>query len=268
MGTLPIFWLEGSIQSGYSSVGSTIKEILASYKEFLKRNNQKHLSSFEKKEGNNPDGAKFEAAMFSIGQSYGLDIEIGEDSPEGGADFICTRKNNKFALEVTTINTKSIERKTGMKHDQHNVKAGFYSIYRELFSKLKAKVKQVSRYDFPRIVSVGSFHNEAVSLFRPTMADEYLEVFFDRDYIPSESLKDISGILLVAFGYDFYTIFGLLHPEPTYPFNIELLPDIHFRKITKRGFSEKIVEGKWLNAKGITYDPSVSDIHQLKRVRC
>jgi hypothetical protein len=240
---------------------ATPSNVLKSYKRMLTRENKfGHLKKLEKNEKTNSDGAKFESAVFSILQSQGIHVEIGDDPKSGGTDFICKVKDGQFAFEATSINTFRMAEKTGLKNDQTGISGGFYQRYPGLYQKLEAKVRQVSNYSFPRIVGIGSFHNESMTIFRDVMADEYLFAFFrerNRDLVPNENLKAISAFLLVGFGYDEYRVMGFLNPDPEYPFDIHMLPDINFRRITERGIYEKTGEGEWVNVKKCTMNQSI-----------
>ena len=249
---------------------ATPTDVLKSYKSMLTRENKSgHLKKLENNEKTNPDGAKFEAAIFSILQSEGIHVEIGDDPKSGGTDFICTVKAKKFAFEATSINTFRMGEGTGLRNDQTGVSGGFYQRYPGLYQKLEGKVKQVSKTNLPGIVSIGSFHNESLTIFRDVMADEYLSAFFIRErngnLIPNENLKAISGFILVGFGYDEYRIMGFLNPDPEYPFDIRTLPAIMFREITKKGIQEKTGEGEWNNVRRCSVGPSIP-CHPLKTV--
>lgn len=235
---------------------TNLVELIAAYKKFLAERYPDHVGKYESIEKSNPDGAKFEAACYTILRSRGLRVEIGDIGTSGGADFICTGVNCGFVVEATTINTLVLEDKTGMKHNQADISGGWYSPYPTLYQKLIDKVKQVAKYDIPRMVSIGSFHNESLALFRHVMADEYLAVFFTRDshgrLLPEETLKDISAFTLVAFGHDGYSAMGFLNPAPSCYLGIQFLPDIWFRQMTQRGLADGTLSGEWIstNAKG------------------
>lgn len=230
-----------------------LHEILTGYKDLLHSRYPRHLKKFRSLEANDPDAAKFEAVCFSIFRSYEFQVAIGEDDKTGGPDFLCSNKMGKFALEATTINTISMEIKTGMKNDQREILGGSYRAYPTLYQKLESKVRQVSGYSFPRIVAIGSFHNEALTLFRNILVDEYLHAFLGFDKFgnlqPNETLKHISALILVGFGDNECIIIGILNPKPVYPFSIKFLPDIAFRRITESGLKEKTGEGEWVKYK-------------------
>jgi hypothetical protein len=241
---------------------ATPTDVLKSYKSMLSREKKSgHLKKLDNNEKTNPDGAKFEAAIYSILQSQGIHVEIGDNPKSGGTDFICTVKGKKFAFEATSINTFRMEEGTGLRNDQRGISCGFYQRYPGLYQKLEGKVKQVSKTNLPAIVSIGSFHNESMTIFRGVMADEYLSAFFIRGkngkLIPNRNLKAISAFILVGFGYDDYKTMGFLNPDPEYPFDMRMLPAIMFRKIAKKGIQERTGEGEWNNVISCSLDPLI-----------
>ena len=226
----------------------TPADVLKSYKGLLKKDKKAgHLKKLEGIERTNLDGAKFEAVLYSILQSFRISVEIGDDPVSGGTDFICTVRDHKFAFEATTINTCAMERQTGLQNDQREISGGCYQGYQGMFLKLEDKVKQLSRNEFPGIVCIGSFHNESRMIFRDVMTDD-LDVF-SMDVMANESLKSISAYILVWFGFDDYKTMGFLNPQPKYPFDIQLLPDVNFSKITEKGIKERTGEGEWTKLK-------------------
>lgn len=234
-------------------MATNLDDLIVIYKDFIVRQYPDFLKKYEATEKTNPDGAKFEAACYAILRTRGLKIEIGDTGKTGGADFICSNVNCRFVVEATTINTLVMENKTEMKHDQTGIPGGFYGAYPTLYQKLFEKVKQVAKpeYNIPRIVIIGSFHNESFLLFRDVMADEYFSVFFNSDYrkkpISQDTLKDISAFALVAFSHNGYKIMGFLNPSPSYYFPIQFFPDIWFRQITQQGLEDGTLLGEWIS---------------------
>jgi len=234
---------------------TNLGDLITAYKKFLAEHHSDYVQKYKSTEKTNPDGAKFEAACYTILRSRGLRVEVGDTGTAGGADFICSGVNCRFVVEATTINTLAMEGKTEMKHDQTGIPGGWYSVYPTLYQKLIDKVKQVAKYDIPRMVSIGSFHNESLTLFRPVLADEYFAVFFNSDIrrpLPQETLKNISTFTLVALGHEGYRAMGFLNPAPSYYFPIQFLPDIWFRQMTQQGLADGTLSGEWIstNAKG------------------
>jgi hypothetical protein len=229
---------------------TNLDDLISAYKGFLAEQYPENVPKYSSTEKSNPDGAKFEAVCYWILRSRGLKIEIDDTGVAGGSDFICSGVSCRFVVEATIINTHTMERKTEMKHDQTGISGGCYIAFPTLYQKLTDKVKQVTKYEVPRMVSIGSFHNESLSLFRHSMADEYFSVFFNCDIcrpLPQDSLKDISALTLVAFNRDGYRVMGFLNPAPSYYFPIQFLPDIWFRQITKQGLEEGTLLGEWIS---------------------
>jgi hypothetical protein len=232
-------------------MSTNLDDIIAAYKKFIAVQYPSYVKKYESTEKTNPDGAKFEATCYTILRSRGLRVEIGDTGTTGGADFICSGVSCRFVVEATTINTLAMEDKTKMKHDQTGILGGWYSAYPTLYQKLLGKVKQVAKYDIPRMISIGSFHNESLLLFRNVMADEYFSVFFNcensRRPQLQDTLKDISAFLLVAISHDGYRAIGFLNPEPSYYFPIQFIPDIWFRQITQQGLADGTLLGEWIS---------------------
>jgi hypothetical protein len=229
----------------------TLDDLIVAYKRFLAEEYPDYIHKYESTGKTNTDGAKFEAACYWMLHSRGLNIEIGDTRAAGGADFICSGASCKFVVEATTINTWAMERKTGMKHDQTHVSGGWYTAFPTLYEKLTDKIRQVERYDVPRMIAIGSFHNESLALFRHVMADKYLAVFLNHDNCskpqPEGTLTDISAFALIAFGHAGYSAMAFLNPTPRHYFGIQFLPDIWFRQVTHDGLTDGTLLGEWVS---------------------
>lgn len=230
--------------------------VVQKYTDFLKNKFPKNYEKYLFTESNNPDGAKFEAVCYSILKYRNIEVTPCDDLKSGGPDFLCLIGNVQFIAEATTIDISALENQTGMKHDQTNINSGFYEIYPSLYSKLTKKTKQVSGRNVPRIVFIGSFHNESLTLFREVLADEYLPAFFNDDLKPDKLLQNISAFALVGTGFTSYSLMGFLNPSPIFHFDEKLIPNMNFRKITKRGIKEKTFEGEWVNSVGLNTNTS------------
>ena len=93
---------------------ANLGDIITDYKKFIAGQYPDYVKKYESTEKTNPDGAKFEAACYTILRARGLRVEIGDTGPAGGADFICSGVSCRFVVEATTINTLAMEDKTGM----------------------------------------------------------------------------------------------------------------------------------------------------------
>lgn len=241
-------------------MSNTPIDVLESYKSFLKKNKPPaYLKKLKDIEKNNSDGATFEAVVYSILKSFKIFTEIDDNPKSGGTDFICNVNGHSFSCEATIINTIAMERQTLLKHDQRKNTGGFFQPYQEISSKLKNKVKQLSRNDNPGIVFIGTFHNESRMILFEAMADWYLSAFLN------ENLKEVSAFILVGINIDTYSMMGFLNPKPMYYFDIKWLPGINFRKMTKEGLKGGNSEGEWTNTKDSDRESSFSD-HPLQLV--
>lgn len=255
-------------------LGSSVDEVVKSYKTYLEVKYPNHLQELKKREKSNPDGVRFEAAIFSMARSYNCQPSIGEVIGEGGVDFLCKDNNHNFILEVTHLDTNSIEKQTGLSNKPVNGEARFFSmITHVLKGRATSKAKQVANYNMPRLLCIGASHT-ASTLLLGKQAAEWLLTSETKISIPigvpnaeSKIITDldksvffrfnkngkiepcrqsISAILLVVLDYNSCLILGILHPEPTYSFDISCFPDVPFCRIANWPCSEGLILTEWL----------------------
>lgn len=270
----------------YSNIlSSSVDEVVKSYKIYLEVKRPDHLQELKKREKSNPDGVRFEAAMFSIArEEYNLNPVIGEIIGEGGVDFICSFNNYSFVLEVTHTDTNSIKQQSGLGNDVINGKAQWFSMITHILKrKAVKKAKQVANHPMPRIVCIGASHISSTMLLGK-IAAKWLLTSETKISLPvgvpnakSQLVTDlknsafmkicengkigprlcsISGLLLVAMGNDSYSIVGILHPEPAHVFDISLLPNVPFVRISNWPCPEGQIKTEW-----IVYDPPIKKGH-------
>lgn len=255
------------------SIGDSIAEVLDSYKVYLKVKYPSHLKTFLQRKKNNIEGAKFEAAMFSMARHYNLNPKIGEVIGKGGVDFICSSNDYQLVLEVTHLDTDSIEQQSGLSNIPVNGEARFFSMVTHVLQrKAVGKAKQVADYPMPRILCLGASHTAAPILLGKHAAKWLLtsetkisipignanpesqivtdldnSVFFKfnnrGEVIPCR--QSISAILLVVLDNESCLIVGLLHPEPSYRFDIAYFSDIPFLKVANWPCSDGRVITEW-----------------------
>ena len=266
---------------GISALGDPIHEVVSSYKDYLDVSDPGQLKQFENRQKSNPQDADLEAALFSVAQSYGFEVTLGEVPGEGGVDFICRTKDRSFALEVTRLDTSSVERRSGVKNVAADGRGGTPSFILDLLRrKASGKANQLSGYEMPRVLSIGSTHCFAHT-FMGKLAAEWLltsepkisvpigpagspesepchvtsleqSVFFKLDKSDKITLcrSSISAILLVGLYHDSCSLVGLLAPKPDYPFDAHMLPDVPFVRATNWPFRDGKIETEWTIADG------------------
>lgn len=274
-----------------SEIFPNTKDVTESFKVYLEVINPKYLEIFIQREKNNKDAAMFEAIIFSIFREYyNYEIKISENPSSGGVDFLCYTKNEKFAVEATTISVESVENHSGLKNDLvDNRVSSFSFITEKLKSVISSKVSQLSDYEIPRILAIGSTHFDSDILLGTRAAEKLLvpdnisiplanednsiqsksflstdletSIFFkieDGKIIPCR--QGISAILLVDVKYNYLNIVGILHPEPIYCFDYNILSDVHFLTVEDWPIKEGKIKLVW-----IISDPEVNKKY-LKKV--
>lgn len=268
-------------------LGASIDETLKSYKTYLEIKYPSHLKEIEKREKSNPDGVRFEAAMFSMARGYDLNPEIGEVIGREGVDFLCCCNNYKFVLEVTHLDANSIEKQSGLSNNPVNGEARFFSMITHVLKrKATNKAKQVADYNMPRILCMGASHiastillgkhaarwlltsetKIAVPLNKANAESQIItgldnSVFFrfneKGEVIPCR--QSISVILLVVLDNNSCLTVGVLHPQPAYSFDIAYLPDVPFIRVANWPCLDGQIATEW-----IIHNPSAKRIYLHK----
>jgi len=255
-------------------LGDSIEDVVETFKIYLEVKYPQHLTALLQRERRDPQSVMLEAAMFSVVRFYGYKPVIGEVIGEGGVDFICRNENKEFLLEVTHLEKEAVERQSGMKDAVEDGQGGSFSmITHVLRTKASEKAAQVSDYNMPRMLCIGTVHSGAQALLGKVAAKWLLtsetkiavpigeakdkiheetslehSVFFrfDENGSVEPCRQSISAILLVGLFHDSCSVVGLLHPEPAYCFPISLLPDIPFLRIANWPMTEGMIETEWI----------------------
>jgi len=259
----------------------TPKEVLESYKEYLKILYPNYVSRFNGRTSAQPESATAEAIIFSLLCSLNLDPEVFDI--EGGPDFHC--KNSDCIVEVMSIKKDTLEKEkySGVPADISKQKGGSYSyITHPLRLRANQKIYQVKGYPGPRILVICSEHYFSDTLLGPEQAQSLLSsepkiafslmstnsnvenvtdledsVFFE---LKNGSIKpkreSLSAILLGAIYSDHLKLCGLLHPKPEIelPYR-EVLPEVPFVYLSQWP------PGDYLSIKWTTGTPQAHDFY-------
>ena len=248
--------------------------ILNDYKEFLNRSN---IKGFDNRMKNEPESLYAEAVVYSFLKTHCDDVQRQEQKVVGGVDFSCTTQGERYVVEVTSFNSESVTSESGLPNEepQKTEVRSYSGIASKLFYKAISKVKQVSNYSCPRLLVITSDHAQADSVMDKLAAKTLLigeqfipipsspsatklenSVFYQIDVdklVPCHT--NISAIILGSIKGGFVSFVGALHPNPEYPFNINLLPKVPF--VGPKSFSEKdnklIIEWHQDRSHGIGY---------------
>jgi hypothetical protein len=235
-------------------------DLIEPHRAFLRTNYPKALEQFEALLKYQPESAIAEAAVFSLLNQAQLNPEPAENPKTGGADFICKpRGRDKFAVEVTTMHSTSVETKTGIPQDSEEGDGGAYSMITfEQARKVQDKCDQMEKQDYkmPVVVVLCTLHEHAQGAFR-SLAVEFLQTSVprivtsfnlkeparqetgleDSIFIETKSgkliprCKNISAVLLLHIGESISSAIGILHFQPNFPFDIKNLPSVPFNRI-------------------------------------
>ena len=238
-----------------------IKYVVECYKEFLSQSYQSHTKHFDKRD---PVSAQAEAVIHKCLKKHSDDVRIVEDPVEGGIDFECETNGIIYGVEVTHLDADSVSRKSGLSNKKPlpTGEPRFYGpIPSKLFRKVHSKAKQMSQYAGPSVLVLTCDHARANMVMNKQAAIDLLigeemrtiELLMEKGTIPRSKsnsatklessvflrineaertlepcYRQISAILLCCIRWDSASFLGVLHPDPQYPFPIELLPSVPF----------------------------------------
>lgn len=251
---------------------SSFEEVVESYKDYLTVKSPSHHNAFCNREKNDKESTIVEATSFMLFRNtFEFDVTIGEDIAQGGVDFICKNAGTEFVAEVTHINRDSISRYSGLEED--NLKFRSYSLITELLrTKATNKASQVANYPMSRVLVIGSSHRDAGLLFGKSGAEALLtsdtaitapinstidqvqeetdlanSVFFRLGKNGIEPCRQsFSAIILSTIYSDRLSLIGILHPQPRVSFNISILPEIPFCRVSNWPCIDKKIEKEWI----------------------
>ncbi len=242
------------------SFGDRLGEVVDSYSRFLEVCYADHFKLFTDRLKNDPDAAKAEAIVFSWLRAEQYNPHLAESVDAGGIDFFCTPGSKEpFFLEVTHLDRKAVEKRSGWPDQLDDAGRTFSRITPNLWSKAKSKAFQLGRRGPARILAVCLNHVGASALLG-TLAVEWLMTSQPRIAIPialdgksraSSQVTDlrnaaflaprkgkivpvrqsISAILLIATWEDRLEVLGMLHPKPAIPFDHCTMEDIPFLRL-------------------------------------
>jgi hypothetical protein len=242
---------------------------LSEQRVWLEPYGKQRLKRFEDLLKSNPEGAICEAETRKLLSEHKVKVEPYEDLSSGGPDFRCTKDSKCFYVEVTCISKDTAAKKTGLSDElpKPSRVQRFGLPTQRIFYELRKKASQCRDLDEPCIVAICTLNFQAGCLCLGKMAAEHLltgtpNVTFNIDssrgeavgspyqstelqdavYIRpdktsgtsiEEARRTISGVLLCPFGSLPVEVVGVLHPNPSHPFDRTLLPKIKFCRLAE-----------------------------------
>jgi len=264
-----------------------LESVLNWYSEYLRAKYPKNSNRFERARKSELEAAIAEAITFHLLTSMGVHPEINEQIGTGGVDFICCASRaplfkrlpkNQFVVEATSLDQDAVSKRSRIpKVIPAGISGGAIGLLTQnICNKAKQKNKQLKGYAMPRVLAIVSSHPGGAVLFNSATAKWALvseEHFIHRIGSPvadasnytdlknsvfiklgpdGESIvpcrKEISAILLIAVNAAASEVFGIVHPEPEYPLNLEFLPNLPFVRIAQWPVSEGRIVVDWVIA--------------------
>jgi len=257
-----------------------IEGVLNSYAEFLRSANPANASRFDATLARDRESALAEAIVFNILQTKGLRPEIHDKVGTGGPDFLYCgtrfkpRPEDQFLVEATCLNQDAVSKRTHIpKEPSQGIGGGAVGMLtKNICNKAKDKDRQVSDCTMPGVLAIVSSHFGAMLVMDShaaelTFASEpYFRVPIGGPADPANYTalnnsvfikpgpngtiipcrQSLSAILLIAVYGSHSEVFGILHPEPAYPLNIRLFPDVPFVRLAQWPIVDGKIAPEWV----------------------
>lgn len=262
-----------------------LEDILNWYSGNLRDKHPKNFKLFERSRKLNPEAAIAEAITFHLLTYMRVGPEINEQVGSGGVDFICCASRapffkrlpqNQFVVEATSFDQDAVSKRSRIpKVIPAGISGGAIGLLTQnICNKAKQKNKQLKGYAMPRVLAIVSSHPGGAVLFNsatvkwalvseehfihrigspvadPTNYTDLKNSVFIKLGPDGESIvpcrREISAILLIAVDGAASEVYGIVHPEPEYPLNLEFLPNLPFVRIAQWPVAEGRIIVDWV----------------------
>lgn len=216
------------------------------------------VERFDRLRCSNILSASSEAFIGRFLRDQGLLVEPYEDLSIGGPDYCCIRSEQRFYVEVTSLETAAVERAIWIPDDPKWQGGNVGSMSNLIRTAVCNKVRQCSAAnDAPILVAIGLHHSWASMdvdeglVSDMLISDEFYTVpiapgrgptspgYFAtglRDALFMEAIGDVAkekrqpvaGVLVFGLGVSPLNVIGVVNGHAHRPFDPALLPDIHF----------------------------------------
>jgi len=251
---------------------ANLNDILENYKNYLRVKHDLRFKLFERLEKKDPQAARAEAVVFSFLRSQGLDPHIEEDPSTGGVDFICGTGSGAFYVEVTSVEREAAATRSGIPNEIEEQKAFWFDfITQSLWNKVYRKSRQFAAITRPALLVITGEHVASEVFFgeigaqtllvgdvqiRVSVGQPGLEETLSTQYNNSafinkrgeihEPSQRISGILLIGINQNYYSMVGILNPDPKHAFPIGNLPSVSFLRLDVWPPKDGIFRTQWV----------------------
>jgi hypothetical protein len=257
---------------------------IGGHRKWLRSFDEGYASKWEKLLKADPEAAICEAATRELLQQHNVTVEPNEDLSLGGPDFLCTRSNNKFYVEVTCISKQAATESTGLIDHPLGTFSdddwAYEDMTKRIFNEVRKKTSQGVGLDKPYIVAVCTLHLSAGHVcFDEYGAEELLTATpcytalidketgkFEEEPYEKTNLSNsvfirfsrsstneieyarnpISAVILCGFVCYTTQVVGILHPNPNNVFDRDFLPCIKFAKLADRCLDTCKLKVEWV----------------------
>jgi len=182
---------------------------------------------------------------------------------------------NRFLVEVSSLDPEAVTERTNIPNEFPEPFSGgaFGLLTQAVCNTAKDKDKQLQDCGMPAVVAIASAHHGIGALFNKAAAQWCLvsdpqmtiplndpeggrqttnlrnSLFFrpgaDRKTIVP-CRQNISAILLIAVHGEHSEIYGILHPEPAFPLNIQFFPKLPFIRVKSWPITNGLISTEWV----------------------
>jgi len=245
-------------------------------------NPSSQLKAFVEMLANSPEAARAEAVIFSWLHQMGLNPRVHQKAGTGGMDFKCHPSvGGEFLVEVTSFGELALASASNLSSDLDDLSGGAYRMVTpELKARIGDKMDQLSRGGpLPRLLMITSEHPKADLVFN-RMGAKYLlvsdpklsipfadpprppvsssprwvtdlkdSIFFEPDKRDPDKIvpcrQSASAVVLVPILAHEIRPVGVVHPDPSVPFDIKTLPQVPLLRVIDWPIKEGIVKPEW-----------------------
>jgi hypothetical protein len=236
------------------------------------------------------EAALAEAMVFRILQHFKCQPELHDHESTGGADFLCRPKRgifkphpaDEFVVEATSLNPDAVTERSGIADEvPEGISGGAFALVtRNIVAKAKAKATQLADYPMPRMLAIASSHSGSSALFNSATAqwalvsEPYWKGGDSAQYVkldtslfikpgPDDTIvacrQSISAVMLISVHGNRCEMWGVLNPEPAYPFSIGIFSKVPFVRIAPWPIVDGRIFTEW-----VTTDPSGYSVQHAK----
>ena len=228
----------------------TCSRLIDGHRDWLSSFDDHYLRKWDDRFAADPQAAICEAEVRQLLSDHTVRVHLNEDPACGGPDFLCTKNDTHFYVEVAAASMAAVRDSTGLDTVLSDRGCPFDLLTRKIRAAVRGKTAQLQECEWPAILAISTLHQEASqrhvinwsiedsltgspSIVSNGDATDLRDAVFLRgtpegiEYMA----RPISAILVCGFGTQPAVVAGMLHPAPVRPFERELLSNIPFCRL-------------------------------------